>query len=163
MDDDFARYVIGTNSSSESHYWLSVPNADAPWQTADELAESLRRALEARPREAFDELWRCTRTVQRSYGVIGSDGEPDPDDPMTAALSFSVEEPYLDPQLEERLLGMLNDAQQAVYTQVKTARDTQPPRLDLDIIQRYVPVASIRARLDHRTLRRARLADQLLI
>ena len=138
MGADFARYVIGTNSSSESDYWLSALNADAPWQTADELAESFRRALDTRPRDAFDELWRCTRTVERSYGVLGSDGEPQPDDAMTAALSFRVEEPYLDPQLEERLLGMLNDAQQATYTQVKTARDTQPPRLGLDIIQRYV-------------------------
>ena len=36
MGDDFARYVIGTNSSSESHHWLSIRLEDPVWQSAEE-------------------------------------------------------------------------------------------------------------------------------
>ena len=63
MEWDFARYIIGTNSSSESYEWLSVPNDEPVWQSPDELADSFRESLVPDLREVFDYLWPGTHTV----------------------------------------------------------------------------------------------------
>ena len=140
MNWDFALYIIGTNSTSESRRWLSVQNTDPPWQSAEELAASFRCSLSPTLQGLFDELWGGTRTVESiiSLVFVDSGGESDPHATDEAPLAFPIEEQYLDPQLEERFIAMLNEQQKTAYVEVTAARGTRQPGLSLDIIQRYV-------------------------
>ena len=138
MSMDFARYVIGTNSTSESHDWLAVPNDEPLWRSDEELAESFRDSLDPILQRTFDELWAGTRTVQRSIEAITPGTEPEPDDTNDPLLSYTPQEPFLDPRVEEPFMMALGEEQSAAYEAVKAARGRPEPRLGLDIIQRYV-------------------------
>ena len=135
---DFARYVIGTNSSSESHYWLSVPITDSRWQRPHERAEAFRDSLDCDLRESFDVLWTRTRSVERFISFASTGAEPESAAAEDSTLPYIVKEPYLDPILEEPFLHALNEEQMAAYQKLKGARGSKEPRLSLDIIQRYV-------------------------
>lgn len=59
MDDDFARYVIGTNSSSTSRNWLSLMLDEPPWKSPprpEDQLNSLVGELSASERRAWDEF-----------------------------------------------------------------------------------------------------------
>ena len=134
MHMDFALYVIGTNSTSKSHDWLSVPNDQPHWRSDEELAESFREALDPILQTAFDELWAGTRTIQRSLEAVTA-GTESADEPL---LWYTTRMPYIDPRLEELFTVALSEDQRAAYEAVKAARGRPEPRLGLDIIQRYV-------------------------
>ena len=138
MTWDFALYVIGTNYTSESRVWLSVPTTDAPWKSADELAKSFQDSLDLGLQQAFHELWNCTRTAQRYISFVNSRAESEDHETDYPSIPLTVPEPYLDPLLEEPFVARLSEQQRERYEDVKTAREAQEPRLALDIIQRYV-------------------------
>ncbi len=48
LDDDFGRYIIGTNSSTLSHYWLSLRLDEPPWQSPDEITDTAVATLPER-------------------------------------------------------------------------------------------------------------------
>ena len=135
---DFARYIIGTNSSSESREWLSVPNSEPIWQSPDELADSFRGSLAQDLQKVFDHLWSRTRTVWRDIPLVGSDVEPDSRGTSDSSISYPIREPHIDSLLEEAFTRLLSEEQKAAYEAVKAARRTKEPRLPLDIIQRYI-------------------------
>ena len=135
---DFARYVIGTNSASTSNRWLSVPITDAPWQSPQERAETFSGSLDPDLQEAFNELWTRTRTIERFIPFANSGVELGSDEAAESPLPYSIRVPYIDLELEAIFLASLNDAQMTEYEDVKAARGTDEPRLELDIIQRYV-------------------------
>ena len=135
---DFARYVIGTNSASASDHWLSVPITDPRWQSPQERAETFRRSLDPDLQEAFNELWTRTRTIESFTSFVNSGAGLGSDETDRSALPFAVAEPRIDPELEAVFVAALSDEQRTAYEDVKTARGTDEPRLDLDMIQRYV-------------------------
>lgn len=135
---DFARYVIGTNSTSTSNHWLSVPITDPPWQSPRERAETFSSSLDRDLQETFNELWASTRPVDSFISFINSAAELEPDVVDESALSYTITEPHIDPELEALFLAALSDEQRAEYEGVKADRGTDEPRLELDIIQRYV-------------------------
>ena len=138
MELDFARYIIGTNSSSESYEWLAVTNEEPVWQSSDELADSLRESLDPQLRQFFDYLWSRTRTVWREIPLAGSGVEPQPSNGDASSISYAIQEPDIDLQFEEALVLLLSEDQRAAYEVAKAARGTKEPHLALDIIQRYI-------------------------
>ena len=138
MHGDFARYEIGTNAAPESRDWLSLRHSEALWKSADELAGSFRESLDEDLQPAFEEVWSRTRTLQLqvSFRALGMD--LDPHAVEDSELSFPVEEPCIPVQLEEAFAARLSEEQKEVYEGVKAARETHEPRLNLNIIQRYV-------------------------
>lgn len=135
---DFARYVIGTNSSSASNRWLSVPITDPPWQSPQERAETFKLSLDPDLQEPFNEFWTQTRTVESLISFLNSAADFGSDDTDESLLPYAITEPCIDPELEAAFVAALSDEQKTAYEDVKTARSTDEPRLDLDIIQRYV-------------------------
>ena len=138
MEWDFARYIIGTNSSTESHEWLSVPIDEPTWQSSDELAASLRESLALDLREVFDYLWSGTRTVWRETPHVGSGTEAESPAAGDSSMSYPVREPHIDTLLEEPFARLLSEKQSAAYEATKEARGQKEPRLRLDAIQRYI-------------------------
>ena len=135
---DFACYVIGTNSASASSRWLSVPINDAPWRSPQQRAENFMGSLDPDLQEAFSELWAHTRPVELFIPFVNSGVELEADEADESALAYTIREPYIDPELETLFLAALTDQQRTEYEDVKAARGADEPRLELDIIQRYV-------------------------
>lgn len=145
MRMDFARYVIGTNSSSESYRWLSVTNEEPLWRSEEELKGSFRRSLGRDLRETFDVLWPHTRPRRRFFEADPPEAEPEaratnelPASPeaQESDLVRLLEE--LPQRLEEMFVSMLDEEQSEAYEQLKASHGRTAPRLRLDIIQRYV-------------------------
>lgn len=63
MHDDFARYVIGTNSSLEP--WLSLARTDAPWQSPAERLAAVVSQLLPEERAAWDAFVAADQAVAR--------------------------------------------------------------------------------------------------
>ena len=137
---DFARYVIGTNSASASRHWLSVPITEPPWQSPEQRAEAFKRLLGPALNEMFEALSTSsrTRTSEAYLAALSALLQADSGDAEEPVLPFTVEEPDVDPEPEERFLAALSDEQQTVYEEIKAARDAPEPRLSLEVIQRYV-------------------------
>ena len=138
MTWDFARYVIGTNVRAESRHWLSVRNADSLCKSADELAESFKSSLAPDLQRAFNELWNCTRPVQRDIPFANTGVDLEVHETDRPSIPFTVQKPYLDPLLEEPFVGGLSKRQRTRYEEIKTARGAREPRLALEVIQRFV-------------------------
>ena len=111
MMGDFARYVIGTNSSSESYEWLAVANDAPTWESPTEIEGSFRRSLTPDMQRSLDRL--CSRTYTDLFAAF-------------------------EPDIETDFVEQLSEEQRAAYETAKAVRDTDEPRLSLDIIQRYI-------------------------
>lgn len=66
MDDDFARYVIGTNSSSTSHDWLSIRLEEPIWQSAEEQLVDLVSGFSDDARVAWTIFDEADRELKRA-------------------------------------------------------------------------------------------------
>ena len=135
---DFARYIIGTNSRSESNEWLSITNEEPLWQSSDELADSFRESLDPHLQPIFDHLWSETRTVLREFPIGRSDIGSNTAATGAPSISYPTQEPHIDSRFEEVFVTLLSEDQETAYEAVKAARGTSEPRLALDIIQRYI-------------------------
>ncbi len=141
MHWDFARYTIGTNFSAGSHSWLSVPLHSSRWRSRDEQLEDFLDSLDKNLQTSFRRLIQRNSpnytSVVFSALTVTSDlaltdqGETDEPD-----FAFIV-----NPEMassEQAHLRILTDEQKGQYDELLALRDYEDPRLDLDIIQRYV-------------------------
>jgi len=138
MHWDFARYVIGTNSASASHHWLSVRTTEPPWESPKERAAAFKRQLDPDLKEMFDALWASTRGKKVLAAAIRALLETQADDYEGSDFPYTVEEPDSDPEPEKEFLAALSDEQRVEFEEIKAARDAPEPRLGLEVIQRYV-------------------------
>ncbi|WP_419837641.1 AVAST type 2 anti-phage system protein Avs2 [Candidatus Poriferisodalis sp.] len=138
---DFARYVIGTNSKSESRDWLEVALTEPPWRSADEVSDAFAVILGPIARRVFQKLRTRTKPTPLSIAfrdALGGLNIDESDEALDSYLDATVEVPYHDEQLERLLIRMLPQEHIARYAEVTQARGASAPRLQLDIIQRYV-------------------------
>ena len=80
MDDDFARYVIGTNSSYVE--WLSVKLADEQWRPSrrrEDLLGALVWEFSAEEREAWEECVAAEKAYATKAGSFGSEPAVQPE------------------------------------------------------------------------------------
>ena len=141
MTSDFARYVIGTNSRSESSEWLDISLTEPPWLSAEEIAETFAESLGPISQRVFQKLG--TRTKPSTLSVtfkhaLGNTEIDDSDEAIESFLDTAIEVPYHDEQLERLLMRMLSEEHKIQYEELVRAKNTRAPRLQLDIIQHYV-------------------------
>ena len=154
MDDDFARYVIGTNSWSTN--WLSLRLDQPPWCSSDVRMEKVLPTLDAVSQEAWK---RCkdaeavlseVRFVQRLKRVTPRTGDapkdavgyddhvlPSPGDPPAVSRAKAA----LREVLDRFRNGLTTDQKRDVDSipiQRRVGEREYPPRFDLSLIQRYV-------------------------
>lgn len=149
MSDDFARYVLGTNSSMGSNHWLSVRLEDPPWQSSDERIAALVSDLsedEKRAWENFDtadqkvKYWHASKRYDHILEKIareesGEDGEIAEDkDPEIIQL-----EQERDKTLSSLRLALTEDhirTLDQIFEDLHS--ETNAPRFDISQIQRYI-------------------------
>lgn len=161
MGDDFARYVIGTNSSNTSYEWLSVRLEDPVWQSTEErLAElvstfsdeasAVWKRLDDADRElkiAFIRFALPARLMEKM--LAASQGAKD-DNTVNEKLANQVEEigGSINDELEHNrahalgaLKELLSDDQVERLNELLIAKGNGPhrqPGFDLRIVQRYI-------------------------
>ncbi len=84
MVDDFARYVIGTNSSCTSSHWLQVTQDETPWQEPfrpENLLHTLVRDFSEEERQALEKYYAtelksvADQLLQRDHGRSSTNTE----------------------------------------------------------------------------------------
>ena len=145
MHGDFARYIIGTNSSPTSSTWLSLTLEEPPWISPEEQLQTLVAEFSADERRAWEEF----QAADTAYAVARS-CIFDRSDPEALAQELENDHSSEIAELEKRreeALTVLEDALTEEHTQrlsgILAAQEAdyearQPQRLDLRQIQRYV-------------------------
>jgi hypothetical protein len=164
MSDDFARYVIGTNFSSTSSNWLSQSLDQEPWKppiSPENRLQSLIEELSGGERRAWDEFNLANKeyiatlkplisdwTTQHEEGQIKQkhdtpnieiiiDEIEKAENPEVKRLQEKREQSLtiLEAELTEEHAHNLNE----IYSKMgQVNKVSEPPRLDLGQIQRYV-------------------------
>lgn len=164
MDDDFARYVIGTNSSSTSSDWLSLILDEAPWRPPPCPEDRLRSLVgefsedERKAWEEFEAADRVHAAASRSFlsdwfvqrDKNEASGSLDRSDLGALAQELEKASPPEVAELEEKrreagaaLDGALTEEHARRLEEIWTAKETyhevcRPPLFDLRQIQRYI-------------------------
>lgn len=154
MDDDFARYVIGTNSAFTN--WLSLRLEEPRWQSVDERLVALTETFSETEKAAWERFKATDDLVSQLlrnkwFGALrGSDRGADRVDGETGELNDLGEGgPDITRAERERdeafasldsVLSEMNSRGLKVLLTEKNSDydDRRPPRLDLELIQRYV-------------------------
>lgn len=142
MDDDFGRYIIGTNSWSTN--WLSVRLGEPPWMSLERRVEDAVAGLsedELRGWKLFEESQRRSSLAgftrhwaakERAAGSKENDAEPSPsqaDELLLKIRDLLLE--VLGPDRRELFSTLMNDL--IAGTGMRSA-----PLFDLRLVQRYV-------------------------
>lgn len=141
MRSDFARYVIGTNSASESREWLEIALSEPRWRSLEEMADIFADTLGPISRQIYQKLRTRVRPSTPSNLLRDLLENSNIDASSEAPRTFLdpvIDTPYHDEQLERMLVRILRQEQIGQYEEMKSARSTPAPRFRLDIIQRYV-------------------------
>jgi len=164
MNDDFARYVIGTNSSNTSRDFLSLRLQEPPWMPSPSLAEQVNALVADLSLEELS-AWQAFYQADVAHAAASSEFErasfdqrKETDDKLT--LDISNQE-TLEAELEkdcppelvslwkardeaERSLEAILSAEHAVrLSAMRDAEENQntasrPPGFDLGQVQRYI-------------------------
>lgn len=150
ISDDFARYVIGTNSSSGSRYWLSLKLDEPVWESPKERLDKLIEDFS--PEEIA--VWNnYLNAIKKSkyipplirISVLGQDNN-------STLENQSVDEEELGRKIEgakkevdsalSAMWPVLSPdhatSMKNILTAMENNEDNKPPRFDLREIQRYI-------------------------
>jgi hypothetical protein len=141
MDDDFGRYVIGTNSGATN--WLSVRLNEPPWMSLErrvEHAVSQLSAEELRGWEIFEQAAKRASFARFNVRMARLGGDDDIKDGIKAPGSPS--EAIL-VKIQDTLLEMLGDDRRQTFSALMDeisgeAGRRHAPKFDLRLVQRYV-------------------------
>jgi len=151
MGDDFARYVIGTNSSFTS--WLSLRLEDPPWQSPDARMAALVEGFSDEERSAWERFKAVDAVVSQLFmgkWVVALAGDARGEDSANAGsgeLAKAGEDDPDQPRAEQErdaalaaLESVLTEEHAHCLEGVLSARKNHggSPRFDLRLIQRYV-------------------------
>jgi hypothetical protein len=145
MDDDFSRYVIGTNYSSTG--WLSLRIEEPVWQSSDERLAALLMGFSDEEKSAWENFKVVDDAVQGMSLVkwlaeiprnVGGEEPPGESTPRTS----EAEEQLAHAQREQAaalaaLESVLTEEHAHGFKQLLGAQE-HPPRFDSRLIQRYV-------------------------
>ena len=147
---DFARYILGTNSTDTSRHWLSIEIGQERWRSSDELEQLLIPRFNGIERNAWEEyLEACQSVPPPQFEFLLA--EDDHDDPVHQDGDTS--EPLLDSyfQLSQRLSIHRADSSEVddAYCRFVAAlseehwnewasRQEIRPGFDIQAIQRYI-------------------------
>ena len=165
MNDDFGRYIIGTNSSPMSHTWLSLRISDPKWQPpkrpSDLIPEFLTRLSDEERTcwDAFEAAHNTLKAAEFSIMIANLGFPRNPDTETKTDEDIDLEEPRQE-QKESSTpdVERLNQERETAFANLGSVispdnknklneilvafetedQDHRPPGLDLSIIQRYI-------------------------
>ena len=132
--NDFARYVIGTESKI---CWLSLRLDEDPWQSPEERMKALLGELGEAERAAYETFKSIENEPSPFFKMmrdVHSDGEHE-----QQALNREVErhKRRIETSRQE-LMSTLTEDQMSEIESIQHAKASRPPRFDVRAVQRYV-------------------------
>ncbi|WP_338640917.1 AVAST type 2 anti-phage system protein Avs2 [Burkholderia pyrrocinia] len=142
MDDDFGRYVIGTNSWSTN--WLSLRLDEPLWISLDlrvQLAESMLNETEHKGWELFKKVAESVKLER--FSRRWKDREAGAKEPGDEVTQLHSEAEKMLSKIQNLLLNVLGKRRAAVFSPLMDALTNDsspqfPPKFDLTLVQRYV-------------------------
>ena len=132
--NDFARYVIGTESET---CWLSLRLDEDPWQSPEERMKALLGELGEAERAAYEAFKSIENEPSPFFKMMRdahSDGEHE-----QQALSREVERRNRRIETSrQELMSTLTEDQRSEMESIQHAKASGPPRFDVRAVQRYV-------------------------
>lgn len=156
MDDDFARYVIGTNSSPTSSDWLALRLEDPSWQSVDARIAGLVEGFSEKERSAWEAFTATDDVLRQKQLEIrfasfrrAIEGEGSADGDAAASETDVADVPDVERAKKERdaalaaLRASLSDDHARSISALMAEKDSdeergRPPHFELRQIQRYV-------------------------
>ncbi len=164
MDDDFARYVIGTNSSRTSTTWLSLKLSEPQWRAPQSPEEQLQvwaDGLSQKEQEAWEQSQKAKETCNQARQQFISDWidkrERQNKDVILDDSSLENTLEMIKDEIPTELalvMGKVGEALKVLHSTLTAEHDSQlkaileseknhheasrPPGFDLATIQRYV-------------------------
>ena len=147
---DFARYILGTNSTDTSRHWLSIGFDQHKWQSDGERQENLILRFNGIERSAWADYLEARRPVPppKIDFLSAEDDHEDPDREDGDILDLGLESYF---RLSERLLIHQKDSSEIddVYCRFVASlsdehwnewapRHENRPGFDLQVLQRYI-------------------------
>jgi len=146
MDDDFARYVIGTNFSSTN--WLSLRLGEPKWQSTDVRLAAILKVFSKKERSAWESFKAADDAVRPLEWIFTIPKHNSVDDKSGEIERAEQNDPDLAQFEQERdaalaaLESVLTEEHARDLNSVLTAKNSKdagrPPRFDLRLIQRYI-------------------------
>ena len=127
MEEDFARYVIGTNFGNSN--WLSLRLDDTPWHSPDERLEILLGEFSGPAKAAWTD-WDDAKSDLGRARIRALRGELPEEEWEGAAKRVEG--------LRRRVMQLLTVEQESALESIERARSGSSPSFDLSQIQRYV-------------------------
>ena len=142
---DFARYIIGTNSSSQSRDWLTTTLNEEPWRSREQREADLSSQLSEKERKAlnnYNETIRAARTFPTFIIVPTPEADGESSEGTRREILHTAGE-HIVAHLVSRIKtamarGQLVSALSEEHLSKWRTLHEAEPRLDLGIIQRYI-------------------------
>lgn len=132
--NDFARYVIGTESEPE---WLSLGLDEEPWQSPRERTDTLIKKLSEAERTAYEKFTKVESDTSPFWKMIGGSPSNGGHEQPTLNREKEVHEQRIEASLRE-LMSTLTEGHKAEMESILQAKVDGPSRFDVRAIQRYV-------------------------
>lgn len=142
MDDDFGRYVIGTNSWSTN--WLSLRLDEPLWMSLDLQVQLAVSTLTEAEREGWELFRKVVKSVQAErFDRRWKNFESKTNELDTGADQLPSKSEELLAQIRSLLLKKLGNKKGAVFSPlmdaiVSDSSMRHPPKFDLRLVQRYI-------------------------
>jgi len=154
MSDDFARYVIGTNSSLGSNHWLSLRLEDHPWKSSNERMATLTKDFSTDENLAWESFIAADEKVKQWYAskwydlnIESTQREESGHDGRSKSEKSEKKDPEIILMEQERdtALNAIRSALSEEHFQIfdcilndMRTEGQDPPRFDISQIQRYI-------------------------
>ena len=139
MDDDFARYIIGTNSSSRSTRWLALELEDNTWESPEDRLGRLLQILSEDERLAWEEFNGAAQEIhERFKNLIHISYEASTDRDLEFVIETPEEREKLRGLAEKELLSALSEDNRLEMEGIWEMPSEDPPGFDLSLAQRYI-------------------------
>lgn len=139
MDDDFAFYVIGTNSSSRSTRWLERRLDEERWQSPNRRLEILVENMTDSERSAWYEFKARESIIGQKLMVnirfMASKPSDDDGDPIKLIEDERGKQISL---ARSKVLSAMTASTRSELKAIWESQSKSPPGFDLSVIQRYI-------------------------
>lgn len=154
MSDDFAHYIIGTNSGYDSNRWLSLRIEDPVWQYPEERMDLLYKDMTKEEKEAYDKYYDADDVLDKHLleldhilflkkigGISGDKDDNEHQDEVEINEQIKIAKERRNIELSSfRSIASKKHLEifDEILPDLKSKNKNSPPRLNLKIIQRYV-------------------------
>ena len=138
MGDDFARYVIGTNSSSRSSRWLELRLDENLWESYNSKLKKLLQRMNQNESDAYWDFRKTETYIYKRFAPTTRVSNNASDGTLQLVIETPKERDEQILHAFEKLLSGLTVDNRIEMKGIWETRDENPEGFDLSLVQRYI-------------------------